>query len=283
MVEFLDKMGVPQIWEADDNWYTIGPYNRASYLSNREDIPKWLKLCKNATVTRKELGEFYKTLYPELKYHILPNSVDFEVWPKTTYTTGDILKGDKLRLGWTGCDSHRDDLAIVIPALKELKKKYKDKLEIVIFGWNGELDPKFNMPNVFEGLDITHYGPVIYEEYANKLCSLNLDVAFIPLANNTFNNTGKSNLKYLDVSASRIPCAVSDCNLYGDTKDMETGIIVKDSEWFDKLDMLLRDRELRLKLSNNAYNYVHDTYDMAKTVHLWTNAYMECASKYKVK
>jgi O-antigen biosynthesis protein len=282
--KFLNKMGVPQVWEADDNLFTIGPYNRASYAIKRDDVLKWLEVCGKGTFTREALGNFYKTLYPQLEYFVLPNCVDFEVWPKTTYKPNDLSKGEVVRVGWTGCDSHYEDLEEVVPSLHRLKAHYGDKVEIVIFGWNGVPAAKFNKPSVFGDLKFTYVPGVSYSEYASALANLNLDLAFIPLADNKFNRTGKSNLKYLDFAACKVPCVVSKCSLYDCVVDNVNGLVVDYTGlWDDKLWQGIEDVELRKRLSRDSYEYVEDNYDMAKNVHMWAEAYIKCADKYRIR
>lgn len=38
--------------------------------------------------------------------------------------------------------------------------------------------------------------------------------------------------------------------------DGENGLLVKDDEWFDAFEKLILDKELRIKLGENAYEYI---------------------------
>ena len=47
-------------------------------------------------------------------------------------------------------------------------------------------------------------------------------------------------------------------------KNDETGLIVKPNEWFDAIESLILDKEKRLKLGENAYNYVKEHWQYGK-------------------
>lgn len=61
---------------------------------------------------------------------------------------------------------------------------------------------------------------------------------------------------------------------YEEIKDGETGFLIKDnSEWEDKINMLIKDKELRRRVGKNAHNYALKYYDINNNADKWDKAY----------
>ncbi|MGK6329551.1 glycosyltransferase [Erwinia sp. DT-104] len=106
-------------------------------------------------------------------------------------------QGKKPRVGWAGGSSHTGDLEILLPFMKELE----NEVEWVFMGMKPQ-----NVKCEF------HYG-VPFEFYPEKLATLNLDLALVPLEMNFFNEC-KSNLRLLELGACGVPVICTDIEPY---------------------------------------------------------------------
>ncbi len=278
--DFLNKHGIPQIFEIDDDYIHLDKFNLARSIVDPDSVLDWVGNTTAFTTTRDVLGKFYQKRVPESKYVVAPNCINFDKFPETTYVTDD----NHIRLGWMGGCTHYIDLERVAPVLRKLKEKYKDRLEICLFGWDGKLKPPFFAPkSVLGDLQVTHTNFVDVYKYYNKLAELKFDICFIPLADIPFNNIGKSPIKYLEASAARVPCVVSNSPVFSFIEDGVTGLKVDDLEgWENCLTKLIEDKNLRNTLSNNGYELVFNNYNLEKEIGIWARAYREVAlTKYR--
>lgn len=105
--------------------------------------------------------------------------------------------GQKMRVGWAGGSGHTGDLA----EIRALVKEMEDEAEWVFMG----MQPKDIRCEFHSGVPI--------EQYPQKLASLNLDLAVVPLELNQFNRC-KSNLRLLELGACGVPVICTDIESY---------------------------------------------------------------------
>jgi len=287
------KLHKVQIFDIDDNLHAIPRHNPVYATYNRETKPyynllHWMRRCDLVTVSKQELGEFYKGLIG-IRYAVLPNCIDFAEFPVIDRPR---MTNDRVRIGWAGSTTHFEDLRIIAGVFAELKKSYGDRIELVMMGSDGirrtrrkidrhGSDDEDNYrvteeEDVLKGIPREFHDAVPTETYGQTLCDLNLDIAVVPLAQSQFNLSGKSNIKYLEMSAAKIPCVLSRDTVYNEVSHGENGFLAdKSKEWRHCLDLLIQDRTLRQRIAENAYRYVRDHYNFADKVHFWMRTYME--------
>lgn len=300
LIPFRDmckKLNKVQIYDIDDNLHCVEKNNPAyaSYNPTTEaykNILEWIKACDFLTVTKPALGEFYKEKTGK-NYFVLPNCIDFEDFPKR-----EVKQNlDKpIRIGWIGSVTHFDDLKLTSYAINNLKKKYGDKIEFVMMGFDGKLRSheavKRNVggkevemietkifEDAFEGVKREFHKFVNTYDYYKALVDLDLDIGIIPVTRCEFNDTGKSNLKWIEMSAAKIPCVVSKSPVYSDVENGVTGFVAKREADFERhLEALIESQELRSKIAENAYAFVRNNYDMSMKVSEWINLYRYAVS-----
>ncbi|WP_409488666.1 glycosyltransferase [Pseudomonas promysalinigenes] len=103
---------------------------------------------------------------------------------------------DKPRVGWVGAMSEQDDLELIAEAIKILA----DEVHWVVLG----SCPEHLRPFMHEV-----HASVPAERYADKLASLNLDLAVVPLQQSLLNRC-KSNLRLLEHGVCGVPVICSD-------------------------------------------------------------------------
>jgi glycosyltransferase involved in cell wall biosynthesis len=290
-------LGKVQIFDIDDNLHAVPSYNPAHATYHKgtkpyEDLIRWMKRCDLVTVSKSELGEFYRE-FAGIRYVVLPNCIDFEEFPQANGFRG---ASGPVRIGWAGSTTHYEDLRIVSDVFLELKKTYGDHVELVLMGsdgirrtgkgiegcgaadgTDGGTDRRdFDGEDILKGVAREFHEPAPTETYGRALRGLGLDIAVIPLARSRFNLTGKSNIKYLEMSAAKIPCILSRDTVYDEVRHGETGFLAgKGREWLQCLEQLIKDRDLRRRIAGNAHRYVRAHYDFAHKVRLWAEVYLE--------
>ena len=282
--------GKPQIYEIDDNLHSIPKTNPAYQAYNKDtkafhDILNWMKKSDFITVTREALGEYYKKLTGK-EYFVLPNCIDFETFPKV-YPN----ENKKIRIGWVGSMTHYDDLKVASYGIGKILEEYKDKVEFVMMGWDGILryiDTNKNLIPISDSLDgiPREFNKFVdVHNYYQALVDLKLDIALAPLADNEFNQSGKSPIKWLEYSAAKIPTIVSRVSAYSNyVINGETGLIAKrEANWYYKIKLLIENVDLRKKIAEQAYNEVKNKYSLSMNIHQWANLYKKSiVDKYQL-
>src|SRR5690606_8388090 len=125
------------------------------------------------------------------------NGLPLERW---SGLEGQRHTGKKMRVGWAGGDSHAGGLAEIRPVFRNLQ----GQVEWVFMGMKPD------------DMDCEFHRGVPIEQYPEKLASLNLDLAVVPLEINQFNRC-KSNLRLLEMGACGVPVICTDINPYQGT------------------------------------------------------------------
>jgi len=230
---------------------------------NMETVQKAINMLNAAdmiTVTTDRLKE--SMLEFNKNVEVLPNAIDFEKWKKFDFKRP---KG-KMRIGWSGGDTHFLDWASIQDVLPKTQKRYDFDLILQGCRWTGTL----------KGVKHEFHNWVDIDAHPLKTNSLQLDIAIIPLEKSRFNQM-KSCVKWYEYSSIRIPCLVSNVPPYSDEiVHMETGLLYNNSKEFDRyLKMLLTDKGLREKLAENAYQYVLANRKMSSTEPYYERAYSQ--------
>ena len=218
------------------------------------------------SVTTGILQEKLKTVNPNTV--VLPNVVDFEQYPEVTHVKKEV------RIGWQGGSSHYEDLYIVANAIKRILKKHSNT-KFVFWG-------DLRMYGLFRDIPIERiecHQWVQHIVYPYKLACMNLDIGLCPLIENEFNRN-KSAIKHFEYSVVRAATIASNMPPYSPViKHGENGLLVKEDEWFDAMDMLVQDKEKRDKLAENAFQDVHENHNANSKAHLWLTAYEKLLKK----
>ncbi len=186
-IGFIEKIAkrtkAKLLFEIDDLLDNI-PKDNPAYDKRYPDITKRLQrtisMCDKLIVSTKPLEDAYGKYAKETS--IVANYLRKDIW----LPLKDVPKrfqGKKIRVGWAGAMFHTGDLSIIADVVKELK----DKVEWVFMG----LAPK--------GCEafIEYHESVPLRDYPQKLATLDLDLAVVPLQQHPFNDA-KSNLRLLE-------------------------------------------------------------------------------------
>ena len=171
------------------------PFSRTVYRDIKKRLRLCLSLCDRLVVTTNPLAEAYTGMIADIR--VVPNYLERDRW---TSLTSRRRQGARARVGWAGALQHAGDLEF----LHEVVRETADEVDWVFLG----MCPEAIRPYVAE-----FYAPVEYEEYPQRLASMDLDLALAPLEHHPFNQA-KSNLRLLEYGACGFPVIASDNEPY---------------------------------------------------------------------
>lgn len=253
-VQIMKQNGTKLIYEIDDDLFTIPKWNPAhAELSSgrvQRGVKAFLSICDAVFVTTETLANVYRKYCKNV--HVLPNSLDFDRFvPKPGVSSKKCIL-------WQGSGTHERDLQILGGCLEQVHARQDSFVRV----WGGhKLDGTY------------HVNPVSFESFYTMLAQMDAHIGLAPLVPCAFNNS-KSNLKFLEYSAQNMVTIASNVGPYADTiVHGETGLLVGDNNtWYDVICSVLNDENLYNRLQKNAYEFVHDKFDIEKNYHLWIEA-----------
>ncbi len=134
-----------------------------------------------------------------------------------------------------------------------------------------------NIPYEFEGIPNVYYtdknAPI--NLYPRFMSHFNFDIGIAPLEDCNFNR-GKSNLRWLEYSALKIPTVATKVGHFADTvKDRKDGLLVENNDlgqWATCLEELIKNESFRREIGNNAYKRVKAEFNARKTAAVYLKA-----------
>jgi O-antigen biosynthesis protein len=150
-----------------------------------------LALCHRLVVSTEPLARAYGKLCDEIV--VLPNRLENGRW--VGLAPGRRLDG-KPRVGWAGAAGHTGDLAVIAGAVEATARE----VDWVFFGMCPDNLRRF-------AAEVHEWVPL--HGYAEKLASLDLDLAVAPLEHHPFNEA-KSNLRLLEYGILGYPVLCTD-------------------------------------------------------------------------
>lgn len=205
----------------------------------------------------EHLNAMYKIDKP---IYVIPNMNDVDFWKIKSKAKKDK---DKIVIGYSGSNSHQDDLMMIMPVMSRLMTKY-DNLHFQLLG---SIEKKL-IPTYFKGFSeeamtrmwVGSVTPT-FNEYPAWLGEQKWDIGIAPLVDTSFTRC-KSHIKIMEYAMFKIPVVASRVYPYfmpirnkPVSKDNETILLARSNEWEAKLTELIESPELRKKLGENSYNF----------------------------
>lgn len=266
------KYGKPIILDVDDNLWNIQPDNPsfpAFEANNREALRNFTSICNEVdyiTTTNKYLRNLIvrntRKHHEEIK--IFPNYIDL----KKLYTHRTEFKDDGLiQLLHFGSTTHFADLSNerFAKGIDMIMKDYPNVKLLTV----GAFTPKYKRrwgaryDNDFGHTDVYKWIKEKYPTYMDKT-----DIFVTPLEDNIYNMC-KSNIKWLEVSAAKIPGVWQDIRQYrGSVDEGKTGLLADTAkEWYSSIKTLIDDKNLRRKMGENAFKAVESEWQIQQHIH----------------
>lgn len=252
-----EKYHIPIYYDIDDLVFDTKYTDQLTYTQNLsiaekrnydatvEQYGKLLALCDGTITTTSVLQKaLEKYNLPALLNRNLASQELVEISNK-------VIKkaSDKVKIGYfSGSITHNENFNLIKPALiKILQEQKQVELHLV-----GHLDipkeiQKFNDQIVVHDYVDWHDLPQMVGE---------MDINLAPLVTSVF-NAAKSEIKWMEAALVKVPTIASNIGSYKEMIiDNETGILVNDDEWEEKLKDLVINFEKREKIATNAKKFV---------------------------
>ncbi len=163
-------------------------------------------------------------------------------------------------IGWTGTHSTAKYLALLTPALKELKKNHEFSIKIIC-----DQPPAWD----YEDFEFVSWQKEKEIEQLNSI-----DIGIMPLENTEWEK-GKCGFKALQYMALEKPAVVSDVGVNREITDHgKTGFLCSSIEdWVDHLSALLKSETLRKELGKNGREKVIQNYSVDSNASLFLSLF----------
>lgn len=253
-----EKYKKPILMESDDYFLNSPSYHPVSkvYTPN-SDYQRWgliqMRFADAMIVStpwlKKKYGEIFKR-----PIYVIRNGIDFEIWDKLKEPKSH--KG--IIIGWRGGGSHNGDLLMIEPVIHKILEKYSNVRFVITGG---------GVPRMKKHKRLTARFLWVKDhlKYPQSLKNAGFDIGIAPLLDNEF-NYAKSNLRWLEWSALRIPTVASRIEHFKKTiKVNQTGFLAKgEDEWIERLSELIENDQLRWQMGRDAYDEVKKNFNIEK-------------------
>lgn len=271
------------IFESDDDYINLPQYNPCfKEMQSEGAIDGFKQILREAdsiSVTTQELRDVYYPYNQNIK--VIPNNIRnvslfkdeyvqeigedgrvpfHEVFGFVSYPSFAAVnvpgKGkhiEKLfKIGYTATPTHRMDYLTIKPHLEKFLKKYPN----TIMWYIG--DPWFKENHPVDHKNVIFVPNSQYDLYMQNI--RNFDVGIAPLVPDIF-NMSKSPLKLLEYASWGIPAVAPNYVTYNrEFKDGETAMLYNNGkEFYEKLEILMQDHQLRHRMGLNAAIHVDQT------------------------
>lgn len=271
-IEMRHKHAKKFVVEVDDNYVDVPQWNEAfrSFGPGQSYRRVAIDCMRNAdalVVSTPHLKDTYSRFNDNV--FLLENSLDFKGdkkfigWDKVS-----VRKHQGTRIGWIGGRGHFGDLDTVALALAEVLKKHPDvSLHLVNSAYNLSCE-SLGKRNVLDGQNVFYHNrSVPINRYCPFMASFGFDIGIAPLVDCNFNRS-KSNLRWLEYSALKIPTVATDISHFSQTiKDGEDGLLIKNNDlqaWQETIEHLIENNVPRENIGRNAGKRVHMDFNVKR-------------------
>ncbi|MEY4591903.1 MAG: hypothetical protein RIR18_798 [Pseudomonadota bacterium] len=212
-----------------------------------------IALSDRLIVSTEPIAIFCKGMIDHI--HIVPNRLEGSRW---LHLKSKRRAGQKPRVGWAGAQQHLGDLELI----KEVVEATHQEVEWVFMG----MCPDFLKPFIQE-----EHNYVSFNDYPEKLASLNLDLAIAPLEQVVFNE-GKSNLRLLEYGIMGWPVVCTDVFPYRTNNPPVKCVQNKTNEWVDAIRARIYDLDAAEKEGDRLREWVLKHYILEDHLDEWMSA-----------
>jgi len=260
-IKHAQQLGKRVVYDTDDLVFDERPDRLAPFT--RYYSPRALRLHRNFTyrngralelsdaaiVSTERLRDSIKELFPEKPVYLHRNAASrrFVELVDTIRATYVRPKSDLVRIAYvSGSKTHQDDFAECVRPLRRLLQRYPQVRLMAV----GHIDIPAEVKDL--AAQVEAVPPVPW--YQVPLCYGMVDINLAPLELNNLFTESKSELKYFEPALLEIPTAASDIAPFrvGITHG-ETGFLcANEDQWYDALERLVLDADLRARIGKAA-------------------------------
>ena len=251
------------IYDLDDAMHLIDESNPFYHDVKKSlgSVDEKLHYADEMTCSTPEMEKYLRTM-TDKPITILPNTFTASEW------TFPRPQREGLRIGFAGSPTHIGDLLLVLPAIRNLQKKYK--FTFILFGFGIQKDYKdwFNhqryisqgeglkdlieFDKILSDIDFEYVPFIDYNSYPATLTNISLDIGLCPLKDTPFNRC-RSACKAMEYTLSGALALASKLPPYeGDN----SSILVGGGNWEDALEALIKHPEVIKGLHEGFYAWI---------------------------
>ncbi len=263
------RVGVPVLVDIDD-WLLEEPdsHGAAQWCGTRtsqETMRAALQIADAVTASTTIIADRCEAL--GVRAHVVPNAID------CTQFTRQPRDQKPLTIAFCGTIAHRDDVPLIAPALRRLLDTHAGQVCVTSVACP--------IPGL-EGIEgYMHHDFVAATAYPRLLSDLGIDIGLAPLYDTSFNRA-RSDIKYLEYSATGAATIASPVTPYQETVREDRGVLVHENTpdgWSEAILRLVEDRPLRQQLSEKAYDWVRGERSIEATAHMWLAIFRDYVAK----
>ncbi|MCA8091455.1 glycosyltransferase [Burkholderia anthina] len=256
IVDATNSSGTPIIFELDDDLLERSRLDAevgGEYAKYLESISTLLSRASLVTVSTQELKERYEALNSRIA--VVENTVSDRLWlSPIEIQEEDFLGVKEVDSRWAiymGSTTHDEDLALLKSAVNEVRRKVPN-FKLFTIGVTSEKE------DWYEAIPV----PSEKRNYPNfvkwlRAIMSRMDFGVAPLVDSKF-NAAKSDLKFIEYSAAKLPALCSRVRPYVDVvKHEENGILVQndDSSWARALLYACENPGRLAEMAEKSYKY----------------------------
>ena len=247
--DFDDSVWLPNVSDANRRW---------AWLKDAGKTSKLIGLCDLVFAGNAYLADYARQYNPNTR--IVPTTIDTD-----EYQPGLRRHGEgPVVIGWSGSITTIQHFRYAIPALRELKARFGDRITFRVVGDGSYSEPSLGV----QGLPWRK---------ATELDDLRaMDIGIMPLPDDEWAR-GKCGLKGLQYMALGIPTLMSPVGVNSEIiQDGQDGFLANTTaEWVEKVARLVEDADLRRRMGEAARRTVEQRYSLQAWRQRYVNYYNE--------
>ena len=268
LIQLSKKYHKPIYYDIDDLVYdttytdqldyvqTLKPEDKAAYDQGVRNYGKLMQLCDgfitSTSVLKNELLKFRKPVY--LNRNLASNALII-----LSKSAREQVKKEsqKVKLGYfSGSITHNENFNLIMPALLKILTEFPHvELHLV-----GHLTLPAELKKYKKQLIFHDY--VTWEQLPALIAEVDINLA--PLVDSIFNRA-KSEIKWMEAALVGVPTLASNVGSFAECiSDEETGLLVSDESWYDKLKELITHHDKLNDLAHQAHKKVLYNYQTAQ-------------------
>ena len=247
--ELLAEVDPPLVYDFDDALFTLPVHLRPAnwdrdpnVLGELQKVRKLVQASRAVIAGNRYLADYAR--HYNANVEVVPTPVDtVRLAPK--YTARDP---SRIVIGWLGTWGNLHYLGALKPVLQALSERYPIVVKLIC------------ERSIDLGVRVVRQD---WSEQTEAEDISSFDIALMPLQDDDWTR-GKCGFKLLKYMSAGVPSVASRVGINAEIiRDGENGFLAADEhEWVDKLARLIKDRQLRQKLSHNGRKTVIEDYSL---------------------
>ncbi len=282
LLDRVRRSGARLIYALDDNFLDLPPAVASWFTPrHRQIVEHCLRCADGVMVTTSGLQQRFAEYNANIA--IVPHALDERLLTAPNRSLFDRTLKRRLVIGYMGTFSHDDDVLMILPALREVFRRYAGRIEFQIVGVAERSQTRTALRELPARVIALPPEKVEYTRFMPWFTQLKWDIALAPLIDSAFTRC-KSDIKFLDYSALGAAGIYSLVPVYTPTvQHLENGWLANNTveAWVTALEALIMDAALRRRLADKAHQYLHAKRVLVRRSVAWVNAIaqlIECQS-----